>query len=328
MKKVLARANANIALIKYWGKRDENLFLPTKSSLSVSLDALETKTELSFVDDGKDYILFDDIAASPSEVHKISTFLDLLRKKLNLKKYFVVNTKNNFPTAAGLASSSSGFAALTLAVNKLCGLNLSNRELSILARQGSGSACRSVFGGFVLWNKGVSDDGRDSFAEQIFDHMHWPEFRVLIVVTDSGQKLISSREAMQNSLQTSPFYKTWVEDSETNLPLMQNNIAAKNIIKVGLLAELDCLDMHKTMWTAHPPINYWTDSTHKVIDTVLELQNQKVPCFYTIDAGPNVKVICLDKDVSFIKNRLQQESVVKNILTSKVAADPVVEMIV
>ncbi len=367
----------NIALIKYWGKRDEKFFLPTKSSLSVTLSDLKTETcvcilrqapiyakatmgrqDERFVGKQKfargdhsisswlkvppevlnewacpehrrgiepcereiseDEIIINGKTASKNCKQKIVNFLNIFRSKYKIKNSFKIVTKNNFPTAAGLASSASGFAALTQALNKTCNLNLSKKELSILARQGSGSACRSIYDGFVLWNKGEKKEGSDSFAQQLFDKNHWPEFRILVVIVDSEKKKISSRDAMQITVKTSPFYKKWIKESEKRIPEMIQAIKNKDFKTVGELAQVDCLDMHKTMQTSKPEINYFKPLTLQVMQKVNELRMQGLPCYFAIDAGHNVKVLCLQRDCSKIKNVMQKINGVKQVIACKV----------
>ena len=188
MKKITVKSCANIALIKYWGKRDEDLFLPTKSSLSVTLSGLDTVTSVSINPQNRDIIYIDKKLVLDLQNNKVHKFLNLFREKFCIKSFFKIETENRFPTAAGLASSASGFAALAFALNKICDLNLSKKQLSILARQGSGSASRSIFGGFALWNKGELLDGFDCFAQQLFDQDHWPEFRVIAAIISEQKK--------------------------------------------------------------------------------------------------------------------------------------------
>ena len=305
MEKITVQACANIALIKYWGKRDEDLFLPTKSSLSISLPNLQTTTSIQDnTANNCDDIIINNKSVSSSVYSKTISFLDKFRKLYNIKNYFKINTQNNFATAAGLASSSSGLAALSLALDKFCKLNLSKQELSILARQGSGSACRSIYDGFVLWHKGVSPDGSDSYAQQLFDQNYWPEFKIFTAVVSDKQKPISSRIAMQQTIKTSSYYNDWLIESEARIPKMIEAIKKRDFHTVGMLAQEDCLGMHKAMQLSKPSINYWLPETLEVINKIKDLQQSGVNCYFTIDAGPNVKVICLDRDLAWdVKNK-------------------------
>lgn len=333
MNKIKVQANANIALIKYWGKRDEDLFLPTKSSLSTTLFGLQTITSIEKIDSKqivtlnsfqgpldfyRDEVFVDQKPADQKSFANIVRFLDLFRKKYGIKDFFKIETENKFPTAAGLASSASGFAALAYGLNKICEINLDLKELSILARQGSGSACRSLHGGFVIWHKGKKNDGSDSYAQQLFDQNFWPEFCVLVVVVCTQEKKISSRSAMQNSVKTSSFYPRWLQGSQARIPKLIKAIEQKDFDLVGQLAQEDCLGMHKTIQTSVPSINYFQDATLQVIETVKKLQSNGISCFFTIDAGPNVKVLCLKKDLDKIKDILKQVSGVQQIIECSV----------
>lgn len=295
---ITARAHANIALIKYWGKRDTSLFLPTKSSLSISLDDLQTTTHVSFSQTQQDTIILNGKVVTNKTNH-ISSFLDTFRSLYNIHAHYTIETSNNFPTAAGLASSASGFAALAKSLDKLHNLNLSSKELSILARRGSGSASRSIESGFVLWHRGHKPDGSDSYAQKLFDRSHWPELAIVVLTLETNKKPVSSREAMQKTIATSPFYKTWVKNSEARIAPMIEAIRKKDIHTLGALAEKDSLEMHHCMQTATPSINFLTKRTKAAIAHVQNLRKPAqpgsagTPCYCTIDAGPNVKVITL-----------------------------------
>ncbi|MFA5074992.1 MAG: diphosphomevalonate decarboxylase [Candidatus Babeliales bacterium] len=296
---ITLQACANIALIKYWGKRDENLFLPTKSSISISMSNLVTTTCIQ--ENNFDQIILDNKILSEEESKKIINFLDKFRKIYKIKKKFKITTQNNFPTAAGLASSSSGFAAIALGLNKFCDLNLSKKELSILARQGSGSACRSIYNGFVMWHKGQENNGLDCYAEQLFDEFYWPEFKVLTVIVNNQEKTISSRIAMQQTVKTSSYYNDWLIESESRIPKITDAIKNKNFSIVGQLAQEDCLGMHKAIRLSEPKIDFWQNKTKDVIKIVEDLKANGTDCYFTIDAGPNVKILCLDKNYEKIK---------------------------
>ncbi len=313
MNQIKVKANANIALIKYWGKRDENIFLPTKSSLSVTLSELFTTTQIEKIDSDKDEVFIDQKSFT-----NILRFLDLFRTKYGIKDFFKIETQNSFPTAAGLASSASGFAALAYGLNKLCNLDLSLKELSILTRQGSGSACRSLHGGFVLWNKSEKPNGEDSFAQQLFDENYWPEFRILVAIVDEKEKQISSRVAMQSSVKTSAFYPLWIKESEAKIPQMIKALEEKDFDAVGSIAEQDCLGMHKTMQTAVPAVNFFQQSTLGIMEKVNQLRSQGISCYFTIDAGPNVKILCLEKDREKIVSSLNQIQGILKVISCKV----------
>lgn len=312
-------AHPNIALIKYWGKRNASLHLPTKSSIALTLDALYTQTTIKASDKEHDSIMLNAAIAPERLAHPIIQFIQHVKQLYHINQSIAVTTSNNFPTAAGLASSASGFAALALALNDFFSLQTTPQELSILARYGSGSASRSICGGFSLWHKGLCDDGSDSYAEQLFPATHWPELRVIVVVVNQTCKTISSRDAMQQSVATSPSYADWIKKSEDRIDLMKQGIAEKNIHLIGELAEQDCLDMHQTMHDSKPPINFFVPATYTIIRTIRELRHkQSIPCYFTIDAGPNVKILCFEKNVTTILEQLYEINGVINCMTSKI----------
>lgn len=298
-----ARAHANIALIKYWGKRDEKLALPMNSSLSLTLDCFYTETEVVFDKniDGDVFYLNGDIQ-DKSSTNKISRFLDLFRDAAKINTSAEVKSVNYVPTAAGLASSASGFAALAAAANIASGLNLNKRDLSIYARQGSGSATRSIYGGFVEWQKGTSSD--DSYAIPI-DDANW-DIGMIIVIVNSDKKEVSSREGMKRTVKTSPFYKGWVESIEEDLEGIKGAIKNRNLEHMGIIAERNALKMHGTMLGANPPFSYWEPGTIVAMEIVRKLRKEGVPCYFTMDAGPNVKIICRLSQSDIIKERLKQ----------------------
>ncbi len=321
---VTIKAHANIALHKYWGKRDETLMLPTKNSFSLTLDALRTETSITLSSTHHDIITFDWQETTQKSPEKIINFLNKFRKLYNINQYFSINTKNLFPTAAGLASSSSGYAALALGLSKLCNLNLSKKELSQLARLGSGSASRSVYGGFVQWYKGEKDDGSDCFAEQLFPENHWPELSMIIVILDDQAKKISSRVGMQQTIKTGSHYQTWLQESERNLPLLVQAIREKDIVKLGTLVEQDWYGMYQSMLSTIPKIDYLNRTSHAVIAKVKKLRTQNISAYFTTDAGPNVKILCLKKDIHTITNEMQKVNGVMDCITSSIAGEPTI----
>ncbi len=288
---ITARAHANIALVKYWGKRDAALNLPATGSLSMTLSGLTTTTTVRWLEAaGPDRVTLDGQLLEGKALAPLVRFLDRVRGLARTDAACEVVTRNDFPTAAGLASSASGYAALALAATRAAGLELSDRELSVLARQGSGSACRSLFGGFVAWHRGNREDGIDSFAEPV----PAPEtFRptMIVAVVAPGPKPVSSREAMNRTVATSPFFPAWVEGQEDALSGMQMAIAAGDLAAVGRLAEANCLKMHATMLGAEPWISFWRPETLGVMQAIARWRQEGLPCWFTLDAGPNVKVL-------------------------------------
>lgn len=302
--KATARAHANIALVKYWGKRDGPLNLPTNGSLSLTLDGLATTTTVSWepglaADEGR----FDLCELAGPELAKISRFLDRVRAMRGWEHRARVETANDFPTAAGLASSASGFAALAAAATWAAGLDPAPRELSTLARQGSGSASRSIFGGFALWHRGELADGSDSYAEQVLAPEAW-DVRMLVTILEAGPKAVASREGMNRTVATSPMYPAWLATVEADLVAMREAVAARDLEAVGTLAEASCLKMHATMLTSQPPILYWQGATMALMQHVTRLRAAGLACWFTIDAGPNVKVLCAGQDAARVAAEL------------------------
>lgn len=304
--KATAVANSNIALVKYWGKRDKKLILPQNGNISVTLDGLFTTTTVEFDSRyEKDIFVLDGKERTEEEAKRVFSQLDLIRERAGTKERTKVVSENNFPTAAGLASSASGAAALVVAAVGALGLKLDETELSILARRGSGSACRSVSGGFVEWLKGEKPDGSDSYGKRIAGPEHWPEFRIITTVVSRSEKPVKSRAGMVQTVDTCPYYKCWLESVEQDLKAVRDGIMKKDIKAVGAIAEHNALKMHALMWTTKPSIIYWTPETMRIIQNVLAWRRDGMGCYFTIDAGPQVKVICLEKDVKELEARLR-----------------------
>ncbi|NLM35258.1 MAG: diphosphomevalonate decarboxylase [Clostridiales bacterium] len=312
--KATAKANTNIALIKYWGKRDENLFLPMNSSLSITLDRFYTVTTVEFQEKlEKDQFFLNGKPASDKEANNVYSFLDKIRNRFSVNLHAIVSSENKVPTAAGLASSASGFAALVAAATKALKLDIEERELSILARQGSGSACRSVYGGFVEWQKGKREDGKDSFAIQLLPENQW-QLSILSVMVNSKEKKVSSREAMKRTVEKSPFYLGWLQGVERDLDLAKKAIEVRDFQALGEVMEANALKMHGTMLGAEPPILYWESGTLEVIKQVQELRLSGINAYFTIDAGPNVKVLCLPEDEKEVHRSLLMLPSVQEVL--------------
>ncbi|MGN8157927.1 diphosphomevalonate decarboxylase [Salinisphaera sp. RV14] len=293
MSQATARAHSNIALIKYWGKRAGPRNLPAVGSISVTLDGLYTDTTVVF-----DEALAADTAEldkKPVDTARLTPFLDLVRAHAGIDTRAAIVSANNFPTGAGLASSASGFAALSLAATRAAGLDLSPRELSILARQGSGSAARSIFGGFAEMHRGEFDDGSDAFAEPMLDPGEWP-VEIVVAITDRATKSVNSSIGMSHLEQRSDYYSAWVAHSETDLSAMRDAIAARDFGTVGALTEMSCLKLHGLMMSTRPGLIYWNPATVAAIQAVRALREAGTPVYFTIDAGPQVKALCAPGD--------------------------------
>lgn len=283
------RAHTNIAFIKYWGKENEELIIPKNNSLSLTLDAFHTDTQVTF--DGSlsnDILFIDGEEQDEKALKKAQVILDLVRIEAGITDYAKIDSKNHVPTAAGLASSASGLAALAGAASLAAGLNLSEKELSRLARRGSGSASRSIYGGFAEWQKGTSDT--DSVAVPI-DNADW-DIGMIFIIVDDGRKDVSSTEGMRRVVETSPYYEGWVSSTKDDLDAMKAAIKEQDVTKVGTIAERSALKMHALNLSANPPFNYWSPDSIVAMRKVEEFREQGYPVYLTMDAGPNVKLIC------------------------------------
>ncbi len=274
-----ARAHPNIALIKYWGKQTRAGNLPATPNLSITLDSLATDTVVTEHHE-------DEVWLNQERVidQKIIRFLEELRAEFELSP-IKIETSNNFPTGAGLASSASGFAALICAINQHAELGLDADLMSDWARRGSASAARSLFGGYValvppLWR-----------AQPIAPASHWP-LKTVVAITNETRKLISSSEGMERSRLTSDFYTTWVRGAGDDFAGAFDAINNKDFDALAEIAELSCLKMHSVMLTSVPTLSYWNPATLACMDAVRELRQQGTPVFFTVDAGPQVKAVC------------------------------------
>jgi len=284
MDKCTATAHTNIALIKYWGKADAALNLPTTSSLSMTLDKFYTTTSVSFDENlSADSLVLNGAAADSGRVQQ---FLEIFRLQFGNFPSVLIGSENHVPTAAGLASSASSFAALTAAMNGLLGLELSLQDLSRLARRGSGSATRSIFGNFAIWHKGTDDTS--SFAESFLNEDIG--LSMIVAEVSSGSKKISSSFGMQRA-QTSPDYAAWIKQSAADLTDIEKAILSRDIEKIGAISENNALAMHALNRSAREPFDYFTDKTRALIAFVQDCRKQGLLAFVTIDAGPNVKII-------------------------------------
>jgi diphosphomevalonate decarboxylase len=304
--------------------------LPQHGSVSMATDGLQAHTTVDvdpkydkdiFIVNGKEYKPGDE-----EYDDYVGQFLKVVRdqfydkaKGLNVK----IVSNNNFPTAAGLASSAAGFGALAAAVNEALQLGLDQKELSMLARRGSGSATRSIHGGFVEWAAGEKEDGTDCYAKQLFDQNHWPELRMVIAVTSKKDKKVKSRAGMSASVKTSPFYAAWKENVIPNdIENMKRALADKDFTMLGKTAELNALRMHAVAIATEPPVIYWNAGTMDIIHAVMDWRDGGLECYFTIDGGPQVKVLCLEKDAEEIARRLKGFENIEDIITTR-AGGPV-----
>ena len=316
----LAQAQPNIALVKYWGKRDARLNLPATGSLSVTLESLWTRTRV-VVDSAleADTLAFDGRPARPAQTARVGTLLDELRGRAGSTARARVETTNNFPTGAGLASSASGFAALVVAASEAYGLALDAAELSRLARQGSGSAARSIFGGFVEMQRGVSPDGHDAHAHPLLAAEAWP-LEVVIAITSTAEKAVGSTEGMTRTALTSPYYDAWVRSSDADIAAARVAVAARDFEALAGVSERSCLRMHALALSAEPALVYWNGTTVEAMRRIRDLRGAGTAAFFTIDAGPQVKAVCEPADAQRVADALREIPGVVQVLRSALGA--------
>ncbi|MET3512118.1 diphosphomevalonate decarboxylase [Plantibacter flavus] len=295
-----ALANPNIALVKYWGKRDEALILPWTGSLSLTLDAAPTTTTVRLTDAADDVVLLGGRALEGTARSRVTRFIDLVRALADRDERVTVDSHNEIPTGAGLASSASGFAALALAASTAFGLDLDRRALSRLARRGSGSASRSIFDGIAVWHAGYDDES--SFAEAV--PARGLDLGMVLTVLDARAKSVSSRDGMRRTVDTSPYYPAWVERTPVELEEMLAAIARADFTAVGTIAERNAMRMHATMLGAEPPVRYWGPASVELLDLVANLRGDGLECYATMDAGPNVKILCRADAVDELATRI------------------------
>ncbi|EEW53025.1 diphosphomevalonate decarboxylase [Limosilactobacillus antri] len=284
-----AKAHTNIALVKYWGKKDQELIIPQTDSLSLTLDEFYTTTTVDFDQElASDQVMINGQQLGGPAARKVTRLLDIVRQRSDLTARARVDSHNHVPTAAGLASSASAFAALAGAASQAAGLQLDRRGLSRLARRGSGSATRSVYGGLVEWQAG--NDDQTSYAVPIMEEVDFG-IEMIAILIDTRQKKISSRFGMQQSVATSPYYRLWPEVVAHDMVAVKKAIAARDVDQIGAIAEENALRMHALTLSAAPGFTYFDSDTLKAMAIVRELRANGINCYFTMDAGPNVKVI-------------------------------------
>jgi diphosphomevalonate decarboxylase len=311
-----AVANANIALIKYWGNQDERLRVPANPSLSMTLNGLETKTTVEFIEGRTDdELLISGEVQTGQARERVAAQLDAVRARADLQLRARVESVNNFPAGAGIASSASAFAALTLAASAAAGLSLNERELSALARLGSGSAARSIPGGFVELHAGSPDNPDSAFAETIAPADHW-ELRDVIAVVSQKQKAVGSTSGHALA-GTSPLQAARVSTTSQRLERCRQALLARDFARLSEVTELDSNLMHAVMLTSTPPLFYWEPITLAIMRSVRRWRGEGLEVCYTIDAGPNVHCLCPREAAGEVERRLRENLDVKSILVAK-----------
>ncbi len=318
--KATAVAGSNIAFIKYWGNYDDNLRIPMNGSISMTLDNATTKTSVEFSSAFKsDKLILNNKPANNAAINRVSKHLDFIRKIAKTKMKAEIVSKNSFPTGAGIASSASGFAALTVAACGALNLNMTNNELSRIARLGSGSACRSIDGGFVEWFPGGRHE--DSFAAPFASSNHWDLIDIIAIVSDEHKSVGSSAGHPLST--TSPFYQARLGSLQSSLQQVRNAILDKEFAKLGELIEAEAISLHVAAMTSTPSILYWQAGSLNIIHALRKWrsENSNAVGYFTMDAGPNVHIISERKYLPELLERLKTVDGIKNLLICGVGKD-------
>jgi diphosphomevalonate decarboxylase len=309
-----AQASPNIAFIKYWGNRDSALRLAVNGSISMNLDGLFTRTTVSFQPSlALDELVINGRQVAGKGLERVAGILDLVRQAAGIAFRAEVVSENNFPTGAGIASSASAFAALALAATQASGLEWPESAISRLARLGSGSASRSIPSGFVEWNMGMGDE--DSYAVSIAPPEHW-DLADCVAIVSSGHKATGSTEGHALA-PTSPLQGARVADAPRRLDLCRRAILERDFGALAAIIELDSDMMHAVMMTSQPQLFYWKPATLAVMEAVRSWRNDGLPVAYTIDAGPNVHVICPQAEMAQVAALMREIPGVLDVLQAR-----------
>jgi len=304
-----AKAQPNIALIKYWGKRDTQRNLPAVGSISITLADLYTTMSVTFDSSLPGDSLVVNGVDDEAMLARAAACLDDVAGPE--RERATIHSASNFPIAAGLASSASAFAALVVAASAATGQDRTREQLASIAGRASGSAARSMFGGFVELHNATHDIaltnlcGRDD----------WP-LEVVVAITASGPKAVGSTEAMELSRKTSPFYDRWIEQQDADLDEARAAIKDRDFSRLASVAEQNCLKMHSVMWGSRPPMVYWNSTTLACMEAIRDLQSSGTAVFFTIDAGPQLKAVCEPGERSKVREALAGVPGVENVLIS------------
>lgn len=297
-----AFAPSNIALCKYWGKRNVELNLPINSSLSISLANLGTTTSIQPAEYDQVFLNGERQPEQQAFATKVIEFINLFRRDLN--QALRIDTHNNIPTAAGLASSASGFAALMLAINDFYQFKLPPTTLSAFARIGSGSAARSIFQGFVEWHQGSAQDGMDSYAEPL--NSNWKKLNIALLKISTASKKTNSRQGMQRTVKTATLYQSWQQQATADLATIKSAIKHQDFEQLGQTAEHNALAMHATMIASWPPLLYWLPESVAAMHRVWQLRESGTPIYLTMDAGANLKLLFESQSKSTVKHHFPE----------------------
>ncbi|MDD5022636.1 MAG: diphosphomevalonate decarboxylase [Candidatus ainarchaeum sp.] len=318
MKIATALANSNIAIIKYWGNSNDELIIPSNNSISFTMDdKLQTKTTVILDEEFTiDELWINDQKATAKETERVASIIELVRIKAKSKLKAKIFSENSFPKGAGLASSASSFAALSGATCKAYSLGLNKKELSKIARMGSGSASRSIFGGAVEWIKGIRKDGEDCYAQEIAPKEKFKELRNIVAILERKEKKIGSREGMKITTSTSKNFENRLIEVEKRLKIAREAILDFDFEKLAPVIMEDSDSMHKVMKESNPSLIYMNDISHKIRKEIIELNksSEKYLGAYTFDAGPNAHIYTLSKNTSKIKSILNEIEGVQEII--------------
>jgi len=314
--KATAIAPSNIAFIKYWGRKDEVLRLPENGSLSMNLSGLHTTTTVEFSPEYKNDSIEINGTQESKEGSRAIKHLDRVRAIAKISLCAKVVSKNNFPIGTGLSSSASGFAALTVAAASAAGLKLSEKDLSILARQGSGSACRSIPDGFVEWMDGDTSD--TTYSKSLYPSNYWDLVDVVAVVSE-GRKDVATSDG-QKLIESSPFFQVRKSHIQERLELAKKLLFEKNFQQFGELIEAEALELHAIMLTSRPSLIYWTPGTLLIMKLTKKWRKEGIPVYFTINTGQDIHLICEKDTVGSVKDKLSEIPEVKNIIVNFPAA--------
>lgn len=312
MKKT-AKAHSNIALVKYWGKQDEGLRLPMNGSVAIALDEAFTLTTVEFDERyEQDEVELLGEGFEEDEKEKVRKHLDRVRTLAGMETKAKVVSKNNFPKAAGMASSASGFGALSVAAAEAAGLELSEKEMSVLARNGSGSASRSIPGGVSVWYTGEKNE--ESYAERIEFPEEWKIKVLLVMAEDTSVKKVSTTAGMALTKATSPYYERAVEEAGKNIERLREAMGRGSWTDFGKVIEDECYRLHALCMTTEPNLLYWRGVTIEVFQAMYKLRERGVEAFFTVDAGPHVHIVAKEADVEQVKEVLTKVGGIKKVI--------------
>jgi diphosphomevalonate decarboxylase len=310
---IIASTSPSLALVKYWGKASGGTNIPATSSIAVGLEDLRTTTRLEFSGDHTDAVF---LGGEPQPIEPYLPLIEAFRSRTGSTRCVRITSENDFPTAAGIASSSSGFAAIALGLDGLFETGLPRSELSAVARMGSGSAARAVYGGFTSWPAGSER------AEQIEPAEFWPELRVVVAIVSAGRKPTSSRVGMNHTRDTSPIYETWIAESVKLTDRARRSLEARDLASLGEAMRESYLMMFSTMFTARPPFIYWLPESLGVIHLAEQLRHDGVEVYETMDAGPQVKLLTRADDLGTVTDALHRTFPKMQLLVSAVGGEP------